>query len=399
MGHDPLPAELVQRVAYLEADLAKYKDHKAKAQWIFTEFKRLAERSKDGIYQFDVKARKFLFFNKTGIEMFASKKADMTEITPKSILLRIHPEDREAVRRAARDSLAPGCNGGEIEYRYINSDASFRWMYDRWVVMRDTCGQPQYIEGIVIDNTKRKLAEQALQDSEKKLRSLSSHLLKAQERERRRISLELHDELGQALTVLKLQVRSIKKNLREDQWALQDDCDGALKYMDQIIENVRRLSHDLSPSILEDLGLDAALRLLIDDFAKHSNIRIGLDMTNIDNLFSREPQVVIYRIFQEALTNIEKHAQATQVSIAIQKDHDHVVFRLADDGRGFDMKPREMRCYTERALGLTAMNERARMLGGFLELSSSKGQGTQIVFGIPTDKEKARHEFLSHRPR
>ena len=396
MQNKPTYEQLQQRIGQLEAQLERLKEDNKKDEWVQQEFKRLAERSKDGIYRFDLATRRFVFFNKKGIEMFGSKDAQLSDITPKSMLLRIHPDDRENVRRVARESLLPGRSGGEVEYRYANPDGAYSWNYDRWLVMRDASGQPQYLEGIVIDDTKRKLAEEALRESRKKLRRLSSYLLKAQEIERRRISLELHDELGQALTALKLQIGSIKKKLRADELGLREDCEHTLKYVDQIIENVRRLSHDLSPSILEDLGLDASLRLLLKEFAKHSNVTVRMDAADVDGFFSAENQVIIYRIFQEALTNIKKHAEALHIWATIKHHDGRVTFRIRDDGKGFDVKQPLSKSSDERVLGLTAMDERARMLGGKLSISSRKGQGTEIFVQIPTDATRDQDEFLSY---
>jgi len=229
------------------------------------------------------------------------------------------------------------------------------------------------------------LAEKALRDSGERLHFLSSHLLTAQERERKRISLELHDELGQSLTVLKLQLRSIEKALKTEQIGLKEDCEKTLQYVDQIIESVRRLSRDLSPSILEDLGLTAAIQWLIEDFAKHSTIKVDIDMPVLDNLFSDDAQIIIYRIFQEAFTNIGKHALADTVSVVVEKAESSVHFLIQDDGRGFDIKQIEARYPTERSLGLLAMDERARMLDGQLIVYSQKGTGTRITFTVPID--------------
>lgn len=242
--------------------------------------------------------------------------------------------------------------------------------------------------------SERESAEKALRESGKRLHFLSSHLLTAQERERRRISLELHDELGQSLTVLKLQLRSIEKTLRNEQGLLKNDCEKTLQYVDQIIENVRRLSRDLSPSILEDLGLTAALKWLVEDFAKHSNIKVDIDMPDLDNRFSGDAQIAIYRIFQEAFTNIGKHAHAKTVSIVVRKEGRCVHFRVQDDGQGFDINQVEARSPTDRSLGLIAMDERARMLGGKLDINGQKGKGTRISFSIPIDTGDNSNEPL-----
>lgn len=229
----------------------------------------------------------------------------------------------------------------------------------------------------------RNAAEMALRETGERLHILSSHLLTAQERERRRISLELHDELGQSLTVLKLQLRSIKSRLKDKGDTLHDNCEQVLQYTDQIIENVRRLSRDLSPSILEDLGLTAALRRLSQDFAKHSQIDIDLQIPDIDHLFSQDRQIIIYRIFQEAFNNVEKHAQATGLSAVVQKNDGQVNFRIEDNGRGFEAEKLASRYPTERSLGLMAMDERARMLGGVLRIDSTPGKGTTLILSIP----------------
>jgi signal transduction histidine kinase len=239
---------------------------------------------------------------------------------------------------------------------------------------------------LIKEVAERKRAEAELQRSEAELRRLSSHLMTAQENERRRISLELHDELGQALSALKLQVGSIQRKLRNDQTALKEGCGETLRYVDETIENVRRLSRDLSPSILEDLGLSAALGWLIEDFTKHHDIKVSADVTNIDNLFSREAQITIYRIFQEALTNIGKHAQATKVSVVVERNGRRVSLLVEDDGKGFDIKRVQQRSPSVKGLGMASMYERVRMVGGILEVSSQERKGTRISFSIPIEE-------------
>ena len=228
--------------------------------------------------------------------------------------------------------------------------------------------------------------EEALRESEKKLRLLSSQLLKAQEKERMRLSKELHDELGQALALLKHRIRSIQKNLHEGQSSLHQDCEDTSQYIDQIIDNIRRLSRDLSPSILEDLGLSAALRWLIEDFARQHSIEASLGIGNIDHLFSQEAQTNLYRAFQEALTNISRHADASHVSFAVKIEDSRVSFLMQDDGKGFSMDRIKALHSPERGIGLATMEERAHMLGAKLDVWSQEGVGTRVTFTIPIDK-------------
>jgi PAS domain S-box-containing protein len=256
------------------------------------------------------------------------------------------------------------------------------WLVNKFPIL-DQAGQPILIGAVGIDITRRRRAEEALWESEQRLRFLTSQLLTAQERERKRISMELHDELGQSLAVLKLQVRAIERGLEDGQQDLKAECRELLDYLDGVIDNVRRLSRDLSPAILEDLGLQSALKYLIDGVSKHYTVSHSFEVEDLDQLFTSDAQILIYRIFQECLTNISKHAGASQVSISVRKEDELVSIVLEDDGAGFDLVQLSARRIAGRGLGLAALNERARMLGGNLEIRSQPGAGTKVTCVIP----------------
>ena len=233
---------------------------------------------------------------------------------------------------------------------------------------------------IITDITELKQTEESLRKSEAELRYLSSQLLTAQESERRRISRELHDELGQSLALLKLQLSMTRKRLPE---GLQHQYEEQMHSIDQIIENVRRLSRDLRPAALDDLGLSAALQWLIKTFKKNFNIKATVDTPDLNPIFSQDAQIMIYRVFQEALTNIGKHAGAKNVSVAIKKQEDRASFVIEDDGKGFDLTKALTKNALGKGLGLSTMDERIRMLKGSLNLWSQEGAGTRISFTIP----------------
>ncbi len=250
-------------------------------------------------------------------------------------------------------------------------------------VLKDKKGKEEGAVYIARDITKRKQAEEALRDSERKLDILSSQLLTTQEKERRRLSNELHDELGQSLVVFKLRLRSMYEELGADQEGLKAKFDELMDYTNEIVDNVRRLSRDLSPSILEDMGLEAATRWLVDNISQHSEAVYSLDMTEMDDSFSKEEQITIYRIIQECLTNIAKHAQATRVSLFFKKQADFTLFQVEDNGRGFNVGEVFSKDPGEKGLGLSAMSQRARMLGGTLDIWSQEGMGTKITVAVP----------------
>jgi two-component system sensor histidine kinase UhpB len=237
---------------------------------------------------------------------------------------------------------------------------------------------------IVTDITQQKQAEEVLKESEEQLRFLSSQLLTAQETERRRISRELHDELGQALAVLKLRTDFIKESLDKDRRKAREECERSLRYIDQVIENVRRLSRDLSPPVLQDVGLTAAIKWLVDNVTNNRQARVKLDIMEVDDLFSEDAKIMIYRIIQEALTNIVRYAEAKNVSVTIKKNGNAITFRIEDDGKGFNVVQAIAKDAVKRGLGLTTMDERVRILRGILDLRSEEGYGTQISFTIPS---------------
>lgn len=228
-------------------------------------------------------------------------------------------------------------------------------------------------------------AEKAIRDSEEKLRNLSSHLMTVQEQERKRIAMDLHDDFGQALVVLKLQLRSIQSKLHRGQEEVVGDCVSATENLDQLIEKIRKLSHGLIPIHMKDLGLTGSLKFLAEDFAQHSHLKMSFDMANIDKLFSPLAEIAIYRIFQEIFANIGKYAQAAHLIIEARKRPDDVYFNIEDDGRGFDIKMIELKRPKDMGLGLAFMDERVRMLSGQFSIQSQVNEGTKINFTIPCE--------------
>jgi len=227
--------------------------------------------------------------------------------------------------------------------------------------------------------------EEALRESERDLQYLSSKILAIQEEERMRISRELHDELGQALILLKLHIRRVETKLSKKETALREECREIQQYIEQVIENVRRISRDLSPVIIQDLGLNAGLQRMAAEFARRHEIKVSLDIGDVDPFLSEKARIMVYRIFQEALTNVGKHSGATSVRAVLKKADGSFHFVLEDNGKGFG--PEQMMSRMARGLGLATMRERARMLGGSLDLRSGKGKGTRISFSCPIPQE------------
>ncbi len=304
------------------------------------------------------------------------------ELLGKNFFHYVHPDEIDSLGEIFSQLLrrTNKIYTAEVRLRHRNDS------WHVWQIKGKNLLNDPVVTGIVInaqDITEQKNLEAALKRSAKKLRSLTAQIFSAQETERRRLSLELHDELGQSLTALKLQLRSIANKLRKDQARLKQECMHMLSYINEVVEEVRRLSHDLSPSLLENVGLEAALHHLLENFRKFYRIIENLqEMEGIETALPAEGKIHLYRIFQEILTNIEKHSQATEVRVEVHRSDHRLSCVIADNGRGI---PAE---FTDRpggavGLGLSAINERVLMLGGTLEIFSQENAGTEIRFSVP----------------
>ncbi len=237
--------------------------------------------------------------------------------------------------------------------------------------------------------------------SEDNLRNLSNALLNAREDEQKRIAMELHDELGQALAALKLQIRVMKN---EFSGSCQYPVELANEWLDrfradinEIIENVRRLSRNLSPVIIDDLGIDAALVNIVHNFTRIYGITCTFQPEPLGVIKSTDGQRLVYRLVQETLNNIGKHSGATHVVFTVIVDDEQAILKLVDNGKGFDLQEMATRSPEQKGIGLAAMRERTNMLGGTVEIDSTVGNGTTVCFTIPLDSDPARQTMnISH---
>ena len=215
-----------------------------------------------------------------------------------------------------------------------------------------------------------------------RMKYLTAQVLTAQEQERKRISMDLHDDLGQSLLVLRMQLNAMLRKSPSEP-AISQGLGESAGYLRKIIDKVRNLSHALSPATLGKLNLTEAVHSLLEEFQTYSDIRTEADLDEVGPSLSKEARIGIYRILQEFLTNVQKHAQASKVKVAIKAVDDRVAVSMEDNGIGFDLDEVRGTIHKPGGLGLLSMEGRVQMLGGHLALISQKGQGTRLHFEIP----------------
>jgi PAS domain S-box-containing protein len=227
--------------------------------------------------------------------------------------------------------------------------------------------------------TERQRAEEALKESEAKLRDLARQLLFLQEEERRALSLDLQESLAHSIAVLKMDLRTFEQKLPARNKALRDEYRQTLKQIDVIVENLRRRAAELSPQILTDLGLTVGLKSLCESYGIESHFYLD----DLSECFSLDDQFTIYRVFQEALNNVSRHSKASLVTLFAKKQDDLVEFLVEDNGQGFEVGKMEELEAGRRGIGLATMSERVRSLHGSFKIESQLRVGTRVFFDIP----------------
>ena len=265
------------------------------------------------------------------------------------------------------------------EIENIRRDGSRAWIAWTNQPIRDDAGRIVEILSVGVDVTQRKRAQ-------RQVRFLTHQLIKAQENERLRISRDLHDHIAQDLSTLKINLETL---FVDQPAATRDKVAQLTGILHRSIASVRDMAYDLRPPGLDQLGLVKTLVLYCEDFASAADIEMDFGAAGVDELnLEYEIEINIYRLIQEALNNIKRHAGATRVTIRLVTSSPDIVIRIKDNGRGFDVNDRQERALKEKRMGLQSMVERVRLLEGKINIQSKPGQGTYILIEIPL-KERA----------
>jgi len=228
------------------------------------------------------------------------------------------------------------------------------------------------------DVTEKYIADEKLKESFAAIRELTEHLQNIREQERAHMAREIHDELGQLLTVLKMDVSWLNKRVVTTEPAIKEKFTELLEMLDTTVKTVRRIASELRPTLLDDLGLVAAMEWHLEEFEKRSGIAKEFSTSVTEVAIDDSMKIGLFRILQESLTNVARHSQAQKVNVGLEKNNGHIILKITDNGKGFDTSRT-----TRKTLGLLGMKERTEMMGGEYQITSKPGEGTVVEVKVP----------------
>jgi PAS domain S-box-containing protein len=338
---------------------------------------KLSQQIPGVIYQYRLFAdgRSCFPYSSSGMyEIYEYSPEDVREDAT-HVFVRIHPEDLKMVSDLIFES-ARTLTHFHCEFRVNLPEKGLRWHYSDAMPERMP-DESTLWHGIIYDITETKTKEIELESSREQLERLNLYLQRVREEERKLISRELHDELGQSLTAVKIDL-GILKNSLSDKSEISPKLEKISSLLNDSIISVQRLTSELRPHILDDLGLVAAIDWYIGDYIKRNRINVNLDIDKSISL-PAEIELVIFRILQESLTNIARHSRAENAEIFFYRKNSDVILEIKDDGIGISAVDKK----SPKSLGLFNMSERAREIGGKFNIESRKKKGTRICLTVP----------------
>ena len=362
-------------------DISKKKEAEEKISDSELRFRTLTRTAPVGIFETDAQGNTTYvneaWMQYTGLSYEEAMNNDLMNI--------IHPEDRE-IQVNSWISKAQKKEASFSEYRIVNKSGEIKWIDGRAIPLINQEGAITGYIGTISDVTEIKLALQllkqghdSLNERTDQLRELSTHLQKIREDERTKIAREIHDELGQQLTGLKMDISWLKKKVGQEDPEVDKKFDDAIALIAAAVKSIRLIVTELRPSIIDDLGLNAAFEWQIGDFAKRMSVEIQYQNDFDDAHVDPNISIGLFRILQESLTNIARHAGAKKVFISIAKAKELIQLIIGDDGVGFDMTAKQ----AENTFGLLGIKERTYMMNGEFQVYSKPGEGTRISVSIP----------------
>lgn len=378
----------IQRIVGIFRDITERKHAERILHVREQEFRALVENSPDVIARFDLQGR-FIYANPVTQAILGKSLDKLLGKGPDEVLPHLN------ATHAFRKTLARIARIGEAAEEEVVIDAppgaDPARFEARLVPERDRQGKLVSILSIGRDISAMRAAERRLKESHAQLRQLSRHRETTREEERKHMAREIHDELGQQLTALRMGISLLRLQFGKDQPLLVESVQALMKRVDETIQVVRNVATNLRPAAL-DMGLTSALEWLVSEFSRNTGIACRLKAPEARLDLDNERATAAFRVIQESLTNVARHALASQVEIRLKPSRDQILIEVRDDGRGFD--PEQTR---QGTLGMLGMRERGHMLGGAVTIDSTPGQGTCVQLHIPLQISPRPHDSTDDR--
>jgi len=353
-------------------------------------YRNLFVNSPLGIYRVNAEGR-ILMGNPTLIRMLGYSSFD--ELV--SVGGKRRDYEPSYLRKKIKDRLEKEGRVRGFETKWRKRDKTSIFVRENAKAVRSPDGTLLYYEGTVEDITEQKKAEEKIKSYQKQLRSLASDLSLAEERERRRIATMLHDHIGQILAISKIKLGALAQLIGNDE--SMNQLKEVRNHIEQAIQYTRSLTFELSPPILYDLGLEAALEWLAEQVREHQRINCMFEADAYPKPVSDEIRIVLFSAVRELLMNVTKHAQANVAKITIRRVNDSITVHVADNGIGF--VPSKMSFYRDenKGFGLFSIRERLRHLSGQMEVRSGRGRGTRVILTAPLVIEKQKAGNITNK--
>jgi len=381
-ANERLHQTVAEKTANLAVELAERKRAEEELRKSEGKFRAIFDNTSDGMFLVELKARKFFLCNATCATMLGYTQEEFLNLD----IADIHPREDLPFIYEQIGKFTKGEQGIRGDIRFKRKDGSI-FVVDLSPALL-TIAEKEYLVISFRDITERKRAEDKLRKSYEQLHQFAVHLQSAREEERSRIAREIHDELGQALTGLKFDISWIGKKLPEGTGELESKTKEMGKLIDGTIQMVRRISSELRPGVLDRLGLAAAIEWQVQEFQNRTGIRCTLSPNFEDMRLDRDRATAVFRILQEALTNVARHANATAVNVSLRFESGNLILEVRDDGKGIP----ESALLDPKSLGLLGMKERAFAFGGRVNIASNPGKGTRVILDIPCGSTENKGE-------
>jgi PAS domain S-box-containing protein len=300
---------------------------------------------------------------------------------PGLVYRNIHPDDIPIYESVFSDLAEPAGPRRYCIIRYLHKDGHIKHVEMRMSPIFDERGNLISIEGIARDISQHIIARERLSE-------LTARLTQAHEEERRRVAYELHDEIGQSLTVVKMRLRMAENALPDDAEQSKDKLGALSALVDETLQNVRSLSHELRPPLLDEMGWEPALAGLCDSLSQRTRLPVIFKHEGSKRRLAPDVELVAYRVVQEALTNIVRHANASQAVVSSALSEESLRITVEDDGVGFNIDYLDESETPDLGLGLLGMQERVDAVGGKLLIQSQPGEGTRVNVQLPSKERE-----------